>query len=138
MGCDRAAVLGAASAMEIVPYGLDLRRKLPPGRCRLSASAPGAEFTSAAAMERNALIYAASEHTVVISARFKEGGTWIGATEALRRKLTRLVVRRSPSDAASRALIALGAIPLDRPEDLQLALLAAPATSSLFEGLASV
>lgn len=73
-------------------------------------------------MERNALIYAISEHTVVVHARLNEGGTWSGARIALRRKLCSVLVRVRSDDPASRALIALGGVPLDRPEDLASAM----------------
>jgi len=123
-GCDRAAARGARLAgdalVEILPYGLDLARPSPSG-CLLSLCAPGDPFSSAAAMERNALIYAASSHTIVGQARFKEGGTWHGAVSAVRSRLSTLVVRRSPA-VAMRALASLGGVWLDSPAGLSAAL----------------
>jgi hypothetical protein len=73
-------------------------------------------------MERNALIYAAADQTVVAHARFKVGGTWTGATDALRRRRTRLLIREDPTDPALRALICLGGRPLRQPSQLEDAL----------------
>jgi hypothetical protein len=77
-------------------------------------------------MERNALLYALAEYALVAHARFKQGGTWSGATDALRRRLCRLVVREDEGDLASRALAALGAVPLASPAGLGAALASAP------------
>lgn len=73
-------------------------------------------------MERNALIYAAADTSVVVHARLKEGGTWFGAVEAHRRRLTRLIVCDDRSFAGNRGLLALGATPLASPEALASAL----------------
>lgn len=130
-GCDRAAADGcpAERLVEIVPCGLDLRGA---GRgCRLSVCAPDEEFSTGTAMERNALIYAASEFTLIGQARFRVGGTWTGAIEAQRRRLTRLIVRDS-EDQATRALASLGAIRLRLPTGLGAALTTAPEQPALF------
>ena len=75
-GCDRAGAAGAVArggqAVEILPYGIN--GYVRTARCGLSVCAPDDVFNTAAAMERNTLIYAASEQTVVVQARFKEGG----------------------------------------------------------------
>lgn len=130
-GCDRAGAKGAGDTLvEIVPYGLDHLR----GRagCVLSVCAPDESFSSAAAMERNALIYAAASHTVVGHARFKEGGTWHGAVHAVRNRLSRLLVRRS-EEPGMRALAGLGGAWLDRPSDLYTSLKAAGPQGELFD-----
>jgi len=128
-GCDSAAVRNASQGVvEVLPFGLNsvparVRRAATAGRqghfCRLSVCAPGEEFTTASAMERNALIYAMSEAAVIVHARFKQGGTWHGSVDAHRRKLTRLVVREDPTSPAHRALVGLGALTLKRPNHLQ-------------------
>lgn len=125
IGCDSAAVRGAlqgceglfdgddAPALEIVPFGILLAGRRP--TAVLSAVEPDAGFSSAGAMERNALIYCASPLTIVGHSRLREGGTWIGASEALRRRLGRLAILtpKEPDvySPAHRALIALGAEP---------------------------
>ncbi len=133
-GCDRAATTGARKAggglVEILPYGLDLAG--PSSGCLLSLCAPDEPFSGVAAMERNTLIYAASAHTVVGHARFKEGGTWHGAVSAVRSRLSTLVVRRS-EDLAMRSLAALGGVWLDSPSDLGAALKTSGPQRPLFE-----
>lgn len=122
-GCDLAGEQGAIDAggqvVEILPHGIDQFDRHD--RCGLSVCAPDEIFSTASAMERNALIYAASERTVVVEARFKQGGTWIGAAEAIRRRLCPLIVRDDGSQA-SRALIGLGATPIADPTQLAVAL----------------
>jgi len=119
VGCDRAAagLGGAAGGVRLLPMGTELAPP-DPTQWDLSACAPDEPFSRAAAMERNALIYAASESTVVVHARFREGGTWNGAVGAIRRRLCPLIVRHDPDSPAHRALISLGAKTLRRPEEL--------------------
>lgn len=115
-GADRAAAAGAETALiEIVPHGLDFQSPRP--GAVLSLAAPNEEFSTGLAMERNALIYASSDTALVIALRLKEGGTWVGATNALRQRLTTVLVR-DHDDPAVTALVALGAHRLGRPEDL--------------------
>ncbi|MFZ4506130.1 MAG: DNA-processing protein DprA [Fimbriimonas sp.] len=77
----------------------------------LSLCAPWEPFALVHAMERNALLYAASPWSAVVAVRRGEGGTWHGATSALRRRLGGLLVF-APDGVASpggAALVALGA-----------------------------
>jgi predicted Rossmann fold nucleotide-binding protein DprA/Smf involved in DNA uptake len=103
-----------------------------PAGCYLSVAGPGELFSSALAMERNALIYAASSHTVIGQARFKEGGTWHGAVHASRSRLSTLLVRKS-EDPAMRALVALGGVWLESPRELGIALKSNGPQGQLFE-----
>jgi hypothetical protein len=108
VGCDRAARRGAgASLIEIIPFGLSYASTGAPG-CLLSVCAPGEPFSRATAMERNQLIYASSSVSLIGAARLGEGGTWHGAIDALRRRLTSLLMRDDGTPAAE-ALFALGA-----------------------------
>lgn len=59
---------------------------------RLSMCPPEMGFSTAAAMERNALIYAGGEATLVAASNFRQGGTWVGATSALRQRMGRVYV----------------------------------------------
>jgi len=116
LGCDRAAAAGAeTSLIEIVPHGLDFQSPRP--GVVLSLAAPNEEFTTALAMERNTLIYAAANLSLVVALRLREGGTWIGATNALRQRLTSVLVRDREDDAAVDALVALGAHRLRQASD---------------------
>lgn len=97
---------GQGRVVEVLPVGLGVGGPRD-GICRLSACPPAAEFTTAAAMERNALIYAFSSHTIVVSARWRQGGTWSGAVDCLRRRLSTLLVA-DWGDDTSAALVRLG------------------------------
>jgi predicted Rossmann fold nucleotide-binding protein DprA/Smf involved in DNA uptake len=122
-GCDRAAARGTPAELmiEILPYGLEFAGAAKTS-CRLSLCAPREDFTGGAAMERNALLYALGEAAVIVHARFKAGGTWHGAVDACRRRLTKLIAREDARNPAHRALIGLGAAPLARPENLRAAM----------------
>jgi predicted Rossmann fold nucleotide-binding protein DprA/Smf involved in DNA uptake len=134
VGCDsaaEAAALGAGgTVLRLLPQGLGLRR-LEDDAVRVTLAAPGEPFSRALAMERNALIYAAADATIVGHARLREGGTWHGASDALRRRLGRLLVRPDDSPAAL-ALKALGAGELAKPVDLGDRLAESPPQGALF------
>lgn len=126
---------GDCRAVEIWPCGLMSGKLFAESGdvTYLSVAPPDAPFSTALAMERNALIYAMSEAAVVVRARFKEGGTWHGALDANRHKLTKLIVQEDTCSMAHRALIALGAVPLNSVGGLSQALEASAARAPLFE-----
>jgi hypothetical protein len=97
---------GQGRALVLLPCGWGTW-EVSAGVCTVALEAPGRPFSTAAAMERNALIYAAASHTLVVAARTGVGGTWAGATDALRRRLGVLGVRGQGSTAL--ALMHLGA-----------------------------
>ncbi len=66
----------------------------------------------AAAMERNKLIYAQSAATAVVRTDYNKGGTWAGATEALRHKWAQVCVWDNKEYEGNQQLILRGAIPL--------------------------
>lgn len=119
-GADQAAAQGArecgeaARVVELLPRGI---LSAADDSISLSVVEPWADFSAAAAMERNALIYAFSPFAVVVQARLREGGTWHGATDALRRRLCTVLVRDDGS-AASAALAALGGVLFTSPDQL--------------------
>ncbi|MCU0316028.1 MAG: hypothetical protein MUC92_05505 [Fimbriimonadaceae bacterium] len=82
--------------VEIWPYGLawGTRHRPQPaqGVVALSLCCPTSGFSTSQAMERNSLIYALSQVTFVIEPRFRQGGTWHGAVEALRKLRSVLLV----------------------------------------------
>ena len=53
--------------------------------CLASPYRPSAGFSAGTAMGRNKLIYALAITTLVVAADIESGGTWAGATEAMRR-----------------------------------------------------
>lgn len=63
----------------------------------------------AAAMERNKLIYALSAATAVVKSDLNKGGTWAGATEAMRHKWTQVFVWDNKNYPGNQKLIELGA-----------------------------
>jgi len=81
--------------------------------CLLSQQIPSAGFTPHAAMARNKLIYALGEVTVVVATDHETGGTWSGATEALKKHNGRIAVwTGSGSGPGNSALVGLGGSPL--------------------------
>lgn len=119
-GCDRTAELAAekagGSVLRVLPFGLAYPHTAY--GTTYSVCAPNEPFSTAAAMERNTLIYAMGVQTIVAGSHFKSGGTWAGATEALRRKLNS-VIARDDGSLAQRSLIALGAIPIGQANEFQ-------------------
>ena len=81
---------------------------------------PRAPFRVWNAMGRNKLIYALSEITLVVTSVPEKGGTWSGATEALKKGFGRVGVWRGPGEGPGNArLQELGAEPLRALDDLQ-------------------
>ena len=104
--------------VEILPYGLNgsnSRLNENNLQCEISLCNPDGRFSTAHAMERNILIYALSEATIVVRARLYQGGSWHGAISALKRNLTSILVQNDPSDPGMLALLAKGGHPLDSP-----------------------
>ena len=81
----------------------------------------------ASAMERNKFIYAQSSGTVVVKSGHKEGGTWAGATEALKSSLCKVYVWDQKSYPGNQALIEMGGIGLDDNGDISIDNSAIPA-----------
>lgn len=110
MELDRRSLFGAAPIVEILPNGLAHggSRK----SAQISAWPPDDSFSTAAAMERNAWIYASSRKVIVAHARSRSGGSWHGAVDALRRRLCQVYTWDDPANEAASELIALGAIPI--------------------------
>lgn len=110
------------------------------GETFLSAAAPAACFSTAQAMARNALIYAAGPATIVFQPRYRTGGTWHGAVAALRQRWGRVwlwageAAHADPEESlAISALTALGAEPFGCIEEL-LSWLATPAEALEWTG----
>ena len=100
--------------------------------CLISAQHPGAGFTPAAAMSRNKLIYALADVTVVVATDLESGGTWAGATEALRRGYGTVAVWRGEGEGPGNAEIKRrGAIPFSNVEDLSAIRPTDPASEQL-------
>lgn len=141
-GADRRAGQGAfdwggeEAVVHVLPCGLESGEMSHRGLngCLVSIFDPRARFSGAQAMVRNRLIYAWSQRTIVVHSRRGVGGTWNGATDALRRGLGQVIAvtqgrgqigtgsgsyclggipQREPGDEGNRGLIALGAVELE-------------------------
>lgn len=82
----------------------------------LSQAKPEAGFNAGLAMNRNKYIYAQSQATIVVRSDFEKGGTWSGATEAIRKKYTTVLCNKNEKHKGNMELIKKGAIALT--EDL--------------------
>ena len=82
--------------------------------------APGAPFSAGNAMGRNKLIYAQATLTVVIASDDGTGGTWSGASEALKWGFGPVAVWRGPGEGpGNEPLQEQGARPVSKPGDLE-------------------
>ena len=81
--------------------------------CLVTPYVPTAPFSVGNAMGRNKIIYALSRCTVVVASDHDSGGTWAGATEALKNSFGRVATWTGPgSGAGNSALVQRGAIEL--------------------------
>ena len=105
----------------------EVRRAVHEGNTVMcSPYAPSAPFSAGNAMGRNKLIYAQATLTVVIASDNGAGGTWSGASEALKYGYGPVAVWRGPGEGPGNApLQEQGARPMLKPEDLE-ALLDSP------------
>ncbi len=84
--------------------------------CFVTAFHPSAGFNAGAALGRNRLIYTLADHAIVVASEVNQGGTWAGATEALKaRWLPVFVLDHSAMPAGNRALLERGANSLPYP-----------------------
>lgn len=91
---------------------------------------PDAPFSVGTAMGRNKLIYAMAELTFVVACEPDQGGTWSGATEALKGNFGRVAVWQGPGEGTGNAELLeraqeLGkkAIPISSIDELEAAIL---------------
>ena len=79
-----------------------------------------AGFNAGFAMQRNKFIYAQSKGTIVVKSDYDKGGTWSGATEALRNGYCPVFCRNNQKSLGNKKLIELGAIAIDENWDGKL------------------
>lgn len=98
----------------------DTRHALLEGRvCLCTPYRPDARFTTGAAMGRNKIIYALSRTTLVVASAEGKGGTWAGATEALRKGYGSVAVWVGPgAGPGNEALVEQGGTPVEDLEDI--------------------
>lgn len=84
----------------------DVRRAIYDDRAVMCTPySPRTPFKAWNAMGRNKLIYALSEFTVVVASVPDKGGTWAGATEALKGGFGRVAVWRGPGEGPGNQLL---------------------------------
>lgn len=131
-GIDQAAMRGAleaggkvsgvlADSLEKTTMNREHRNLLLDGQLVLiSPYDPSAGFNVGNAMQRNKLIYALADASLVVSSDLNKGGTWAGATEQLDKlKFVPVYVRSTgePSTGLD-ALQKKGALPWPNPQDV--------------------
>ncbi|HTQ16778.1 DNA-processing protein DprA [Mycobacterium sp.] len=121
-GVDQSAMNGAfevggqvvgilADSLERTVARPRIRRGVVNGQiCLITPYSPSAPFSVGNAMGRNKIIYGLAVCTIVVATDRKTGGTWGGATEALKNKFGRVAAWTGSGAAAGNgALIDLGA-----------------------------
>lgn len=84
--------------------------------CLITPYHPAAGFSVGAAMGRNRLIYSLADYAIVVAAEAESGGTWAGATEALRHEWVPVfVLEHSAAPEGNQRLIQKGALPFPYP-----------------------
>jgi predicted Rossmann fold nucleotide-binding protein DprA/Smf involved in DNA uptake len=98
----------------------DILAALDEGRlCLISQQNPSAGFSPASAMGRNKLVYSLCQTTVVIATDLEAGGTWAGATEALKKHLCDVAVWMGEGVGPGNArLVELGGRAIDSKDQL--------------------
>jgi predicted Rossmann fold nucleotide-binding protein DprA/Smf involved in DNA uptake len=131
-GVDQAAMGGAleaggqvcgvlADSLEKTSMNREHRNLLLSGQLVLmSPYDPSARFNVGNAMQRNKLIYALADTSLVVSSDLNKGGTWAGAVEQLDKlKFVAVFVRSTgESSPGLEALRQKGALPWPNPEDV--------------------
>ena len=99
---------------------VETRRQVHDGRlCLVTPYHPDAGFNVRTAMGRNKLVYALSRVTLVVASDLESGGTWAGASEALRREFGAVAVWTGEgSGPGNQALVERGGHPVGDVADL--------------------
>lgn len=131
-GIDQAAMRGTldgagrvcgvlADSLEKTTMNREHRNLLLDGQLVLiSPYDPSAGFNVGNAMQRNKLIYALADTSLVVSSDFNKGGTWAGAVEQLDKlKFVSVFIRSTgESSAGLDGLRKKGALPWPNPQDV--------------------
>lgn len=100
-----AALVTRGTAVGILADSLEKAIREPDHRAAISRGdlclatpySPSAPFTVGTAMGRNKLIYALADYAIVVASDAEKGGTWAGATEAIRAKWVPVFVLEHPA-----------------------------------------
>lgn len=119
-----AALEARGTAVGILPDSLEKAIRTPEARaalsrgdlCLASPYSPNAGFSVGAAMSRNKLIYTLADFALVVASDVETGGTWAGASEALKNQWLPVFVLEHPAmPDGNRLLIQKGALPFPHP-----------------------
>lgn len=84
--------------------------------CLATPYLPGADFSVGAAMGRNRLIYCLADYAIVVASEAEKGGSWAGASEAMKAGWVPVfVLEHAAMPAGNRLLIEKGARPFPHP-----------------------
>jgi predicted Rossmann fold nucleotide-binding protein DprA/Smf involved in DNA uptake len=112
------AIGALADSLEATIRKADVREFVINGRLALlTPYSPNAGFSVGAAMGRNKVIYGLADFAIVVSSDYQTGGTWAGASEALKSAWCPVFVRDSANvPKGNRELGKLGGISLPEEE----------------------
>jgi predicted Rossmann fold nucleotide-binding protein DprA/Smf involved in DNA uptake len=84
--------------------------------CLITPYSPNAGFSVGAAMGRNRLIYTLADYAIVVASDAETGGTWAGATEALKNNwLPVFVLEHAAMPEGNKLLLQKGALAFPHP-----------------------
>jgi predicted Rossmann fold nucleotide-binding protein DprA/Smf involved in DNA uptake len=84
--------------------------------CLATPYSPGAGFSVGAAMGRNRLIYTLADYALVVASEAGKGGTWAGASEALKNGwIPVFVLEHAQMPEGNPLLLERGALPFPYP-----------------------
>lgn len=84
--------------------------------CLATPYSPNAPFSVGTAMGRNKLIYTLADYAIVVASDAEKGGTWAGATEALRAKwIPVFVLKHASMPEGNKLLLQKGALGFPHP-----------------------
>ena len=119
-----AALEGRGTAVGILADSLERAIRAPEARaalirgdlCLVTPYAPDTGFSVGKAMGRNKLIYSVADYAVVVASDVEKGGTWAGATEALKAEWVPVFVLDHPAmPEGNRMLLQEGGITFPYP-----------------------
>ena len=119
-----AALTARGTAVGILAESLDKAIRNPENRAAISRGdlclatpySPSAPFSVGTAMGRNKLIYTLADYAIVVASDAEKGGTWAGATEALRAKWIPVFVLDHPNmPEGNKLLLKKGALVFPHP-----------------------
>jgi len=117
-----AALAGRGTAVSVLADSLERAVRGPKEAlsrgdlCLVTPYGPQAGFSVGAAMGRNRLIYTLADYAIVVTSDAETGGTWAGATEALRNNwIPVFILEHERMSEGNKLLRQRGALPFPHP-----------------------